>query len=414
MVSRGRGGGERLKPSRSIDPVGSAPAGSGVGGDDSGGGPPAEDPGALRRALHAAAELSGQEARTSALVRSYLQRLEPDSLHGRLGGNGLAAVFEAPGKGRRVLIRCELDALPIPEGEGVANASATPGVSHKCGHDGHMAIVAGVAEMLSEKRPERGSVVLLFQPAEETGAGARRVLDDPSFASMRPDVAFALHNLPGYALGTVVLRDGVFASTARSLRVVLEGRTSHAAEPEKGKSPAAAMSEIILEWPSVPQKVTSIDEPALVTVVHARLGEPALGTSPGLATVIATLRAQSGRVMARLSERCEQLARELAAAHGLDVRSEWLEEFPCTESDPEANAIVEKAAREEGLEVIRVDRPFAWTEDFGHFTAAVGGAMFGLGAGQDTAPLHHPDYSFPDGLIDTGARLLHRVITFAV
>jgi amidohydrolase len=372
-----------------------------------------DDPRALRRSLHATAELSGDETQTSSLVRSYLERLEPDALHEGLGGNGLAAVYEAPEPGRRTLVRCELDALPIPEVAGIEDASAPPGASHKCGHDGHMAIVAALAEMLREKRPERGSVVLLFQPAEETGAGAKRVLDDPAFAPMMPDIAFALHNLPGYPLGTVVLRDGVFASTARSLCVVLEGRTSHAAEPDRGRSPAAAMSEIILEWPSVPQAVTSIEEPALVTVVHARLGEPALGTSPGLATVIATLRAQSGRVMERLSERCEGVAKELAAAHGLNMRSEWLEAFPCTESDPEANAIAETAAREEGLAVTRPEMPFAWTEDFGHFTAAVGGAMFGLGAGEDTAPLHHPDYVFPDGLIDVGARLFYRVISLA-
>jgi metal-dependent amidase/aminoacylase/carboxypeptidase family protein len=118
--------------------------------------------------------------------------------------------------------------------------------------------------------------------------------------------------------------------------------------------------------------------------------------------------------MERLSERCEQVARELAASHGLTISSEWLEEFPCTENDPEATAIVEAAAREEAMPVLRTDRPFAWTEDFGHFTAEVGGAMFGLGAGEDTAPLHHPDYVFPDELIDLGARLFHGVVCRAV
>jgi amidohydrolase len=269
-----------------------------------------------------------------------------------------------------------------------------------------MAIVAALASDLSDSRPRRGSVVLLFQPAEETGAGARLVIDDEGFAGIRPDVALALHNVPGYPEGAVVLRDGVFASTARSLRVDLTGRTAHAAEPEKGLSPTAALAGILSEWPAVAQTITSFEEAALVTVVHARLGEPALGTSPGLATAIATLRAQSGEVMERLSERCLGVAKGLADAHGLSIESEWLEEFPCTGSDPSVNEIVEEAARTSGLPVMRRKHPFAWTEDFGHFTERFGGAMFGLGSGQDIPPLHHPDYRFPDKLLTIGARLL--------
>jgi amidohydrolase len=363
----------------------------------------------LRRELHRAAELSGEEERTSALIRGYLESLEPDSLHEGLGGHGVAAVFEGGSDGPRALVRCELDALPIPERPGEEDASETPGVSHRCGHDGHMAIVAALALDLSIRRPSRGSVVVLFQPAEETGAGARLVIDDEKFAGIRPDLALALHNVPGYRLGTVVLRDGSFASTARSLRVNLTGRTAHAAEPEKGLSPTPALAGILSEWPAVPRTTGSSEEGALVTVVHARLGEPALGTSPGIATAIATLRAQSGKAMGRLSDRCLEVAEGLADAHGLSIESEWLEEFPCTESDASVNEIVERVTRSLGLPVVRLARPFAWTEDFGHFTERFGGAMFGLGSGDENAPLHHPDYRFPENLVIVGARLFRDI-----
>jgi amidohydrolase len=364
----------------------------------------------LRRKLHTAAELSGEEKRTAALVRDYIGALGPDSMYVGLGGHGLAAVFRGESDGPRVLVRCELDALPIPERSGEEDASETPGVSHRCGHDGHMAIVAALASDLSERPPARGSVVVLFQPAEETGAGAQLVIDDERFAELRPDVALALHNVPGYPEGAVVLRDGIFASTARSLRVGLIGRTAHAAEPDKGLSPTAALAGILSEWPAVPQTTTSFEEAALVTVVHARLGEPALGTSPGLATAIATLRAQSGEVMGRLSERCIGVAKGLADAHGLSIESKWLDEFPCTMSDASVNEILERAARGAALPVVRRARPFAWTEDFGHFTERFGGAMFGLGSGEENAPLHHPDYRFPDDLVMVGARLLRDTI----
>lgn len=364
----------------------------------------------LRRKLHRAAELSGEEKRTSALVRDYLSALQPDSLHVGLGGHGVAAVFRGETDGPRILFRCELDALPIPERSGEADASETPGVSHRCGHDGHMAIAAGLSSDLAERRLARGSVVVLFQPAEETGAGARLVIDDLAFTELRPDVAFALHNVPGYRLGTVVLRDGGFASTARSLRVDLKGRTAHAAEPEKGISPTAALAGILSEWPAVPHSTTAFEESALVTVVHARLGEPALGTSPGLATAIATLRAHSEGVMDRLTRSCLGVAEGHARTHGLSIESEWLDEFPCTESDPLANKIIEQVAVATGLPVVRRDCPFAWTEDFGLLTKEFGGAMFGLGAGEEIAPLHHPDYEFPESLVVLGARLLRRII----
>jgi metal-dependent amidase/aminoacylase/carboxypeptidase family protein len=273
-----------------------------------------------------------------------------------------------------------------------------------------MAIVASLAELLHEAPPTHGSVVLLFQPAEETGAGARLVLDDPAFSEIRPDVALALHNVPGYPLGSVLLRDGVFASTARSLLVELGGRTSHAAEPGSCLSPTPALAEILSVWPTARHSVKSR---ALVTVVHARLGEPALGTSPGNAIAIATLRAESNAVMELLAERCQYLAERIAEAHGLSARSEWLEEFPCTESDPSVNRAIERAALDAGLTVEHLTAPFAWTDDFGNFTEEITGAMFGLGSGEGTAPLHSPDYVFPDELIPVGAGLLRRVVDSA-
>jgi metal-dependent amidase/aminoacylase/carboxypeptidase family protein len=118
--------------------------------------------------------------------------------------------------------------------------------------------------------------------------------------------------------------------------------------------------------------------------------------------------------MGKLSEKCLGVARGLADAHGLTIESEWLEEFPCTESDASVNEIVERAARGSGLPVVRRSRPFAWTEDFGHFTERFGGAMFGLGSGEDNAPLHHPDYRFPENLVTVGARLFRDTIDIAL
>jgi len=144
-----------------------------------------------------------------------------------------------------------------------------------------MAIVAGLAERLHTHRPESGSVILLFQPAEETGEGADRVLSDSKFDQIQPDYVLALHNLPGYPLGQIIVREGVFASASSGLRIHLKGKTSHAAEPETGNSPALAVAQLIQVLSSIPQYYTSLHEPAQATVIHAKVGDVAFGTSPG-------------------------------------------------------------------------------------------------------------------------------------
>ena len=235
----------------------------------------------LRKQFHRLPELSGQEKNTSKTIVSFLEYCKPDKIVTGIGGYGIAAVFSGSRKGQRVMVRCELDALPIPETLDIPHRSEAMGVSHKCGHDGHMAIVAGLAERLHTHRPESGSVILLFQPAEETGEGADRVLSDSKFDQIQPDYVLALHNLPGYPLGQIIVREGVFASASSGLRIHLKGKTSHAAEPETGNSPALAVAQLIQVLSSIPQYYTSLHEPAQATVIHAKVGDVAFGTSPG-------------------------------------------------------------------------------------------------------------------------------------
>ena len=363
----------------------------------------------LRRELHRLADPSGREARTAAFLRERLSTLSPDALIGDVGGQGVMASFRGETPGPSILFRAELDALPIDETIDVAWGSARPGTSHKCGHDGHMALLLGLAGRLSASRPPVGDVHLLFQPAEETGEGAEAVLADPAFRGRAVDVAIALHNLPGFPEGTVVLRDDVFAWTSIGAAVHLEGHESHASQPELGRSPAPALAQLILDlqrWATSHRTGPSTEA---LTVTHARLGAPAFGTSPGRAVVFATFRADNEEAMSRFRSDLERRATELAEGDGLQVLLEWHEAFPLTRSDAGINRVIETAARSEGLDVLRPDGPFRWSEDFGHFTARYRGALFGLGSGTDTPPLHHPEYDFPDSLLQTGVNLLDRI-----
>jgi amidohydrolase len=365
---------------------------------------------ALRKKLHRLAETADGEKETAAFIRSFLESYDPDDVISGIGGHGLAAVYRGKKDGPTVLVRSELDALPIPETLSLDYASEQDGRSHKCGHDGHMSMVSGLAPLLHGRPPERGAVILMYQPAEETGQGARRVLDDPKYSQLAPDYVFALHNLPGFPMGQVVLVDGTFASASQGLIVELKGTTSHAAEPNRGRSPALAAAQLIQGLTAMPQSCTAMHEAALVTVIHARVGERAFGTTPGEGVVMATLRTHTPGTMDLLSGKCVGFAKAVAEAYGLACSIGWTEAFPATINDPECVRLVETAAHARGIATLRHDVPFGWSEDFGHFTDSAKGALFGLGAGENHPALHNPDYDFPDELIPIGVGLFEGIL----
>jgi len=356
----------------------------------------------IRHTLHRLGELSGNESRTAGFLADELAACKPDELITGLGGHGLAVVFNGLEPGPTVLFRGDIDALPLPEHPGVPFPCDNPGVSHKCGHDGHMTMLLGLARELAISRPRSGRAVLLFQPAEETGAGAQLVLDDPAFAPLRPDRVLGIHNLPGFPLGAVVLRKGPFASASRGLTISLSGASSHAAEPEAGRSPALAAATLVQAFSSLPQFETGYGTAAKVTIVGIEVGGPAFGTSPGEGRVMATLRALSDETIDRLAQRCFELVEGISTAHGLAFDLAWSEMFPATVNDPRIIDLVALAAKDRGMTVTEAEAPFAWSEDFGHFTAAFPGALVGLGAGIDHPALHHPRYDFPDDLLPLG------------
>ncbi len=365
----------------------------------------------LRHSLHREAELSGHEVETASMMHKYFSACHPDEIHEGLGGNGLAVVFHAPERkpGPAVMLRAELDALPLFETGDLPWTSQNLGRAHKCGHDGHMAILAGVARRLQTYPPLSGSVILLLQPAEETGTGALALLADARFQALKPQWIFALHNLPGYPAWSILTREGAFAAGSVGVRIIINGTTSHAAYPEQGKSPDLAMAEIVTGLVNLVNPDN--DSLALVTVVHARLGEQAFGISPGDAEILATLRADQNKVLQELKIRAAALSKKVAQQYDLALEIEYCEEFPVTMNDPAAVQAICQVAADLDLDVESPDEsPFRWSEDFGLLTEwATHGAMFGLGAGLDHPVLHGPNYDFNDELILPGVTILERI-----
>ncbi|MCC9137361.1 amidohydrolase [Pontibacter silvestris] len=360
----------------------------------------------LRQQLHQYPELSSQEYTTAKRVVEHLHQYHPDNIISNIGGTGVAAVFEGKDpKGPTILFRAELDALPILETGVALYKSQTENVAHLCGHDGHMAILAGVGSLLTQQRPNKGKVILLFQPAEETGAGAWSVVQDKQFQELKPDYVFALHNLPGVPLHQIIIRTGVFAAASTGIITEFLGKPSHAAEPENGINPGLAMAELVQKLNKLVQHENQFQNLALLTVIHARLGEIAFGTNPGFATVMATLRAYQPEDFEKLKLQAESAAKSVADKYKLKNSVTYVEEFPATVNNQECVQLVKKAAEKLHLQVEHAATPFRWSEDFGHFTSKYKGALFGIGSGIDQPQLHHSDYDFPDELIETGAKM---------
>ena len=363
----------------------------------------------LRHRLHQNPELSGQEKHTIDLLCRYLDGIHPDILKVRIG-KGLLFIFDGKADGPTTMIRAELDALPIEEKLELSYQSTNPGVSHKCGHDGHMCMVLGLANSLYEKPPAKGRVILLFQSAEETGQGAHWMLEDSEFKKYQPDYAFALHNLPGHEMGQVLIKEGTFCAASVGMKIELKGHTAHASHPENGKSPATAMSRLATLIVNIPQAEGAFQDFALATLTHMHLGEPTFGVSPGEGEMRFTLRAYQDRDLEMLKSLIKTETERIAAEEGLEVFFTFHEAFDATVNHSDGANLTKSVAEEQELSHEVMSEPNRWSEDFGLFLQHSKGAMFGLGSGLQLPALHHPDYDFPDELIETGLKMFWGVL----
>ncbi len=388
---------------------------------------------AIRKKLHSIAELAHQERKTAGFVAQLLRESGITDIQDNIGGQGLVATADSGRPGPALLFRAELDALPIDETLSLPYASENSNIAHKCGHDGHMTILIGLAKKLQKKPLKRGKVHFLFQPAEETGEGAARMLEDPGMPDINPDFVFALHNLPGYPLKAVLLRNDVFAAGSAGLIIRLTGNTAHAAHPEQGRSPAQAVATLIQKWEALPGKVLPADQFGLVTVIHTRIGDRAFGTTPGFAELMATIRAWEPGDFEKLRREAVKIAEKTAANEKLQISHEWTEEFQPTCNHPDAVSLIERAAKKrymsgsatakraadegettgsESIEngIIWMKEPFSWSEDFARFTERYPGALFGIGAGTGHPHLHDTRYDFPDETLEHGVHLFFGII----
>lgn len=351
----------------------------------------------LRHELHSHPELSMKECWTKAHLMDFLCRHTSLELVDR--GRWFYAVHRAGEDRPSIALRAEMDAVPVADPAGlVPYGSQCPGVGHKCGHDGHSASLAAFALELEGSGVDK-NIFLLFQHAEETGQGAMECaafLEENGISEI-----YAYHNLPGQPLGTLSVPDGPAQPASMGIILSFTGQKSHASYPEDGRNPAFAIGEILTAIPSLiqPGRFQGL---AQITVIQVNVGERAFGTSAGYGELLLTIRGEFEAELDDLRGTLEAMARKKAETHGLQCAFTYEDVFPETRNHPQAVDRVRDAARKAGVPLLPKEELFRASEDFGHYTKQVPGAMFYLGSG-DAAPLHTTGYDFPDQLIGTAA-----------
>lgn len=366
---------------------------------------------ALRKTLHQHPELSGNEKQTTERLSTFIETYNPTNIIKNIGGYGFVAIYEFDTKGPTIAIRCELDALPIEEVNNLPYNSVNKGISHKCGHDGHMAMVTGLIFWIKEQSFKTGRIVLLFQPAEETGKGAYAMLNDEKWQNIKPDYVFALHNLPKGPLHSIIVKSDSFSASVQSMIITLTGKKAHASEPENGINPSVAISEIIHQFEQQNNTDTKSTDFAIITPIYINLGEKSYGISPENAEIHYTIRTWNDERMKRLELQLQRISEHIAIANRLQLNIEWLEYFPATQNNDECVNIIKKVAKKQQLQLTEIETPMRFGEDFGWFSKNYKSAMFGLGAGENCKVLHDDAYDFPDEIIETGMNMFTGIIT---
>ena len=369
----------------------------------------------LRHALHAEPELGLDLPQTQAKVLAALDGLPLDVSLGA-GLSSVTAVLRGGRPGRTVLLRGDMDALPVDERTGLPYASRTPGTMHACGHDLHTAMLAGAARLLSARRADlAGNVIFMFQPGEEGSGGAKIMIDEGVLdaAGERPAAAYALHVSSGLLpLGIAASKAGTAMAAADTLRVTVRGRGGHGSQPHHAADPIPAACEIVTALQTMVTRQFDVFDPVVLTVgtFHAGTADNVI---PDDAAFVATVRTFSPAARDRVREASIRLVGQVAAAHGLAADAEFVDGYPVTVNDAAEFAFAERTIGEvlgDG-KFVTAPNPLTGSEDFSYVLEQVPGAFIMIGACPDgtdpfTAPFNHSaEAVFDDGVITPGTAL---------
>ncbi|WP_342360278.1 M20 aminoacylase family protein [Terrarubrum flagellatum] len=368
-----------------------------------------------RRDIHEHPELMFEEHRTAALVAGKLKEFGVDEVVTGFGRTGVVGVIRGkkPGKGKTIGIRADMDALPIEEATDVPYKSKTPGKMHACGHDGHTAMVLGAAKYLAETRNFAGAAVVIFQPAEEGGGGARAMLEDGLIERFGVDEVYGLHNSTQIEVGKFGIRPGPAMAAVDRFTIDISGKGSHGAAPHLSIDPILIMSQLITALQSIASRNVDPIESIVVSTCVAQAGS-AFNIIPQTAKLIGTVRTLSEKTRDLAETRMKEICAGVAASFGAKIEIDYWRGTPVLVNNDEKTALAARVAADVVGEA-NVDanvRQIMGGEDFAFMMNARPGAFIYLGNGIGVG-VHHPAYNFNDEAIPYGVSYFARLIETA-
>ena len=359
-----------------------------------------------RHDIHRHPELAFEETRTAGIVAGLLESWGIETCPG-VGGTGVIGVLRRGTASRRIGLRADMDALKIHEQNDFAHRSRREGSMHACGHDGHTAMLLGAANHLAEKGEFDGTVVFIFQPAEEHGEGARAMISDGLFERFPVDDVYAIHNFPSLATGTFAVRAGPIMAAEDNFELTIGGVGSHAAMPHLGRDPIVIASEVVLAMQSLVSRTLNPMEHAVLSFTEF-VTNGTVNVIPGQVILRGDTRSFTPSVQDHIEATMERMLAGICSAHGAGYEFSYRRNFvPTINSAPEATIAADAATRVVGENrVIGDARPVMTSEDFGYMLRERPGAYVLLGNGEEGTggcSLHNPYYDFNDEILSVGA-----------
>ena len=375
----------------------------------------AEDMTAWRRDFHENPELLYEVHRTAAIVAEKLKAFGCDEVVTGIGRTGVVAVIKGNKPGGNVVgVRADMDALPLEELTGKPYASKVKGKMHACGHDGHTAMLLGAARYLAETRNFAGTAVMIFQPAEEGGAGAKAMIDDGLLERWNIQEVYGLHNMPAIPVGNFAIRPGPAMAAADRFIVTIEGKGGHGAMPHMSVDSVLIGSQCVTALQSIVSRTMDPLDSAVVSVTSFKSGE-AFNIIPHHARLMGTVRTFLPATRDLVEKHFRQIVNGICASNGAKAEIDYERGYPVTANDPaKTNFVIDVAREIAGKDRVNPETPMLMgAEDFSYMLEKRPGAYIFLGNG-DTAACHHPAYDFDDNAAPYGASFLARVVERAM
>ncbi|QJE00268.1 amidohydrolase [Massilia forsythiae] len=378
----------------------------------------------IRRDIHAHPELSYQEQRTADVVAARLTEWGIPVVRG-LGVTGVVGIIKNGSSERAIGLRADMDALPMQELNTFEHASRNPGKMHACGHDGHTTMLLGAAHYLSQNRNFDGTVYLIFQPAEEGGAGARRMMEDGLFDQFPMDAVYGLHNWPGIKAGTFAVTAGPMMASSNEFRVTVKGKGAHAAQPHRGIDPVMVAVQIAQAWQTIISREKNPLDSAVLSITQIHAGS-ATNVIPNEAELVGTVRTFSTGVLDLIERRMSEIAGGVAGGFGAAVDFKFKRNYPPLVNDKDKTAFAIEAMRAVvGADSVDINvEPTMGAEDFAFMLQAKPGCYVFLGNGDGEhrigghglgpCQLHNGSYDFNDQLLPIGASYWVRLVEMSL